>query len=412
MEGRDLSVIGFEKARAALKLVVHERGLKASAKAEGYHQIWTRDSAISMIGALAFDEFVEPARHSLETLGSVQSASGWIPNNFDITINAPEHWGPDGYDNCAWFVIGYGLFYRKTGDLKFLTDQWPKIEAALKWLEFHESSQEMLYMGEAGDWMDVFSVRGHGLYVNVVYLLAAREGAYLAGFLAKKDSAKHWHAKAERLKDVINERFWFDATRMFWRLMKNRRITADWEHTYLQYLARVVKLPYYTAFLGHRDAGTYFDACANLLALLAGVAPKDRAESVLNYIDEIGMDEPYPTKTIYPTVHAGDKNWRDYFATLNLNLPHQYQNGGIWPFIGALQVMALVKAGRREKARQVLERLAQANQKGRDNEWEFNEWLHGRTGRPAGKPYQAWSAALYLAAYKAVNENLLPEIFR
>ena len=43
-------------------------------------------------------------------------------------------------------------------------------------------------------------------------------------------------------------------------------------------------------------------------------------------------------------------------------------------------------------------KLAEANRLGREREWEFNEWLHGATGRPMGKAYQAWSAAAYLRA--------------
>ena len=33
------------------------------------------------------------------------------------------------------------------------------------------------------------------------------------------------------------------------------------------------------------------------------------------------------------------------------------------------------------------------NQDGIFDEWEFNEWAHGETGRPMGKAYQAWSAS-------------------
>ncbi len=41
-------------------------------------------------------------------------------------------------------------------------------------------------------------------------------------------------------------------------------------------------------------------------------------------------------------------------------------------------------------------------------EWEFTEWYHGRTGRPMGRPLQAWSAAMVLAACRAVEIGRLP----
>ena len=43
--------------------------------------------------------------------------------------------------------------------------------------------------------------------------------------------------------------------------------------------------------------------------------------------------------------------------------------------------------------------LAELCRDGMEEEWEFNEWAHGKTGRPMGKAYQAWSAASYIAAY-------------
>ena len=141
----------FAKAQDVLRRVVHGKGFKASANVGGYHQIWMRDTAISMIGLLDFDEFVEPARRSLLTIGRAQGSMGWIPNNYDTAVGEATRRGPDGYGNCSWFVIGHGLLFRKTKDLEFLRAEWPAIAKALQWLEFHESSQELLYMCEAGD---------------------------------------------------------------------------------------------------------------------------------------------------------------------------------------------------------------------------------------------------------------------
>ena len=44
--------------------------------------------------------------------------------------------------------------------------------------------------------------------------------------------------------------------------------------------------------------------------------------------------------------------------------------------------------------------LARANQVGN---WQFNEWLHGRTARPRGMPLQSWNAAAFLLAHAAVE---------
>jgi len=54
-------------------------------------------------------------------------------------------------------------------------------------------------------------------------------------------------------------------------------------------------------------------------------------------------------------------------------LPEQYHNGGIWPFVGGFYVAALVKAGQHDRAARVLEKLAEVNRLGIEEEWEFNE---------------------------------------
>ena len=117
----------------------------------------------------------------------------------------------------------------------------------------------------------------------------------------------------------------------------------------------------------------------------------------------VGVNEPYPVKCLYPAVQSGANDWKDYFITNFLNLPDHYHNGGIWPFIGGLWVRFLFECGRKELAFQELNSLADACRVGIYGEWEFNEWMHGQTGRPMGKAHQAWSAASYIAAYNALH---------
>ncbi len=61
-----------------------------------------------------------------------------------------------------------------------------------------------------------------------------------------------------------------------------------------------------------------------------------------------------------------------------------------------------------DEARCQLEKLAEVNRLGVDEEWEFNEWCHGRTGQPMGYPHQAWSAGMYVFAYHCVSEGRVP----
>ena len=125
----------------------------------------------------------------------------------------------------------------------------------------------------------------------------------------------------------------------------------------------------------------------------------------------MGANSPYPVKCLYPAVFSGASDWKDYFVTNFLNLPDHYHNGGIWPFIGGLWVRFLIKIGRTELAHQELNALAEACRVGLYGEWEFNEWLHGQTGRPMGKAHQAWSSASYISAYHALHHETVPPDF-
>jgi glycogen debranching enzyme len=84
------------------------------------------------------------------------------------------------------------------------------------------------------------------------------------------------------------------------------------------------------------------------------------------------------------------------------NFPFQYHNGGIWPFVAGFWVLLLAKLGRKVLAWKELERYAEAC---RVNDWEFNEWLHGKTGKPLGMPGQSWNAAMFVLAYRNLQDG-------
>jgi glycogen debranching enzyme len=173
----------------------------------------------------------------------------------------------------------------------------------------------------------------------------------------------------------------------------------EWRHTLGQIEPVLVKRPYFLPYVAFRDYGDYCDVLGNLLAILFGVANPAQEKRILDYLVQVGIADPYPVRVLHPVIYPGSKDWREYYRNNNLNLPYQYHNGGIWPFVGGFYVAALVKAGQAAEAERQLERLAEANRQGITDEWEFNEWCQGLTGRPMGVPHQAWSAGMYVFAY-------------
>jgi len=149
------------------------------------------------------------------------------------------------------------------------------------------------------------------------------------------------------------------------------------------------------------------DVYANILAYLMNLVDKERAMMTFRFMWGSGVNEPGPVQNLYPPVHAGDPEWREYFTVNLLNLPNHYHNGGIWPFIGGLWVRYIHKLGMSDLARRELVNLARLCSHGVSQQWEFNEWHHGITGRPMGKVYQAWTAASFIRACHDLN--LAPE---
>lgn len=223
-------------------------------------------------------------------------------------------------------------------------------------------------------------------------------GEYPSGHRERADDV------ARKLKLLLwRDRPW-DGHAFGEKLERLKEMRLEWFLLY-QNTATLTEKPYYLPRVGFREFGSAFDVFGNTLAVLTGVADRAKSARILDYAHASGADHPYPFKAFSPPPYPGERDWREYFRSRNLNLPHQYHNGGIWPFLGGFYVVALVETGRGAQAVAQLGLLAEAVRQGVNAEWEFNEWHHGVTGRPMGHPLQAWSAGLYLYACHAVRDE-------
>ena len=110
----------------------------------------------------------------------------------------------------------------------------------------------------------------------------------------------------------------------------------------------------------------------------------------------------------FPFVLPGDPDWHKRYE--NFNMPGNYHNGGIWPFICGVYIAALVAAKRYKLAEKMLSELTKLIKISRDPnlEFGFNEWIKAQDGKVMGVDWQTWSAALYLYAAKCVQEKNTP----
>jgi glycosyl hydrolase family 100 (putative invertase) len=379
--------VDYAKAVSVLKLCATSAGMKASGFTLGHHQVWARDSMITLLGArFAQDDQIQAALYaSIALLRQKRSPNGEIPNNVDCATLRPNF---RAYaDGGLWWIIGSSL----------LAPDRSTTAAVLGWYACQDVDQSgLISMQESADWQDLFCTRGKGLYLNCLYVLALR--------------AAGEHERAKLVAEKVNTYFWYEGDGNMLRHIAHTFSSESKEaqdslgrKRWLPVKRELLTDHYYVPYLGFRAVGEWFDALGNLLAILSGVASEARIATILDFIEHHGMAEA-PMRSLTPVVEPGQPDWRDYYGMLNL--PHHYHNGGVWPFIGGFYVAALVRARRLKDAERALDRLTALNRAG-----EFNEWHHGETYKPMGVTGQAWSAGMYLFAYECVRRSEVPEGF-
>jgi glycogen debranching enzyme len=399
-----LTDTALRKAQAILKSECSPIGLMASPA--GYPHVWARDSVITSLGALLTPGHEFCLRQSLETLAGQQSELGAIPNNVSVASGRLDHTNAGSVDSNLWFILGHVFQHRASADIEFLRRQWPALEQALLWLRYQDSNGcGLLEVHEAADWADLLANRFNVLYDNVLWYAALRAMAEMAKAIGKE--GERYAEMADDVRHKLRIVLWVGPeTDEEWG--ETCPGHTEWKHTLSQVDPILVKRPYFLPYVAFRDFGDYCDVFGNLLAILFDVANLAQEKRILDYLHQVGIAEPYPVRVLHPVIHPGNKDWREYYRNNNLNLPEQYHNGGIWPFVGGFYIAALIKAGRTDEAGRQLVKLAEVNRLGIDGEWEFNEWCHGRTGQPMGYPHQAWSAGMYLFAFQCASSRTVP----
>ena len=403
--------VAFEKAVATVRRNVTEMGFTAASTQHNrlrehdanYAAVWARDGVITGLWTLCLEDpdLNRCFRRTLETLASLQTPPGQIPANVRLANHTAEYAGLGGIasiDAVLWFVIGVSRYSFACADRAFADAMLPHAEKAMTWLAAHDSNNDgLLEIPEASDWMDLFPRSYNVLHDEVLWYQACLDHAALLE--ARGRDAEGWKLHAVRIRDRIVELFW-PSGKLLMELAGNTSGSFSvGEGHYL--------LSHVTPF----DYSWRCDVGANLLAALTDLLDEDKCESLFIFLWGVGVNSPFPVACLYPSVQSGADDWKDYFVVNFLNLSDHYHNGGIWPFLGGLWVRFLYRTGRTELARHELEKLARACRQGIYEEWEFNEWLHGRTGRPMGKRYQAWSAASYVKAYMTLTEETIPAEF-
>jgi len=378
------SLASIDRAKeAAVRVLLHNargpfQGLPRSA-GWGYPEPYTRDLMISAPGLLVTgnEELSDALRRTLVALATNQTPLGHIPS----LAHDPGDRGAS--DSTPLFLFGLALCRRSTNEPEFLKGA---AQNALKWMRY-QSPKDAVMVAQlpTSDWRDEQWVLGYGLYVNALVY------AYLPLYGE--------HESAGRLRDLIN----------------GLDVHGDERNSHAHESLVVPSKPYYALYSYKMYNSERFDLLGNSLAILTGIASRDRARNMVAWVEaecqgmrehgDLTVDLP---PCLFPYILPEHPDWRPRYE--RFNQPGEYHNGGVWPFACGFYVAACVAAGRMGLAGRKLLALTEAVKPWHENDadWGFNEWIKAQTGQPSGQDWQTWSAAMYLYAAACVEQQRTP----
>ena len=369
--------------KAALEVLLHNMhgpfdGLPRTA-GWGYPEPYTRDLLISALGIFVSgnEELIESIRRVLSTLAKNQSPHGHIPS----LVHDPRERGAS--DTTPLFLLATAFYRRISGERNFLA---AAVKKALTWMDYQSPDDRvMVAQLPTSDWRDELWVLGYPLFVNTLAYAYLREFGY--------------GQKAKTLR----------------RVMSHRTLPADVKPLGAHEGLAIPRRSHYASWSYKIYEDERLDLLGNSLAILTGLAPPSRADALIaeiqNECEQLRnkgeLKLPLPP-CLFPYIEPGTPDWRPRY--LRHNLPGEYHNGGVWPFVCGFYIAALVAAGRSGLAGDALDALTELVRPAREQKVShgFNEWFSAKDGMPRGQDWQTWSAGMYLYAAECVERGSTP----
>lgn len=364
---------------------------------DNYKRLFARDAFwIFMASILSQDRtLIKGCRDSIRTLARYQREDGAIPSN--VSFDGKISYGiiNPRVDSTVLYVIGCIRFARRYPEERILEDFLGSIKKAFTYLEniWENKKYELLFIPRAGNWADEYLQQGIVLYDEVLWYMAVKE---YSNVLKKIDKQKsdYYSKKAERIKKLINEKFWIgnsgeDKGHISSRLSNK----FDFE-----------KVGYYIHFFYSQDRSSMqfdypqgiFDAFGNILAMLAEIPSKEQSIKIVNFIEEISLNK-------YPLIPAHYPFFPE--ETFRSQKLHQfrfkqfvghYHNGGLWAWYTGLFVAAMVKNSETKTALKFCEGIMRANNEKKDG-LDYYEYHTGKRAIARLKVRYAKGVDLYIS---------------
>ncbi|MBX3170234.1 MAG: hypothetical protein KF760_22705 [Candidatus Eremiobacteraeota bacterium] len=366
---------GLEVTRACLEACLEFRRVGENRHAtvlcagfRHFREPWARDFGFACYGLLAEgrDQVVEdglrlffrhqkpngqlPLKlHSTRLLERyLHSVLGRVqPDETDLIPRYLTAHGTRSLDSVLLLVIAWGEYLRKTGQLGELAHQAHK---ALEWVERMRDGRGLIQQGPYADWADTIGRRGAVLYTNVLW----------------------WKA----------------------RTMLDDGQAEEIGRNLLGYF-------YKDGYLHNTPSSPVFTSPANFMAVAWGLTNEEQSRAILDYADRCGISRVVPARVTdrpYPFYQVSPLMWL-------AGISH-YHTSCSWMWIGGWHAVACQRAGRSERAQEILHKMLEVVERDRT---VFE--VHAPDGKPlARKLYHSeeplsWNAAMILYAHSVVSHG-------
>jgi GH15 family glucan-1,4-alpha-glucosidase len=368
---------------ALLKQASTGSGFVASvAEHDNYRRIWTRDGTINSLAALltANADLIRTAKATIETIFTHQHPSGFMPSN--VTPNGSVSYGGTvgRADNPSWAVIGLCQYVLFTGDTSLANRFGDSVKACFSVMDAWEyNGKHLIYVPQSGDWADEYIQHGYVLFNQLLRIWALR-------LAAEVYEQPLWLQKSKTIEQVVCTNFY------------NNQAAENLYAPNLKHQLQQAPIDFW--FLGFNPSRIYsqFDLQANLLTILLGIGTQQQNDTLASLIKGMYAQMNHLLPSFFPAIGYGDKDMPELennYAYSFRNLPGEFHNGGLWPVWNGWLAAALCVLEETGMAVHLTDAIAKANSL---NNNEFNECLHGETGKPIGVPHCTWSAGGFLLA--------------
>jgi glycogen debranching enzyme len=339
---------------------------------------WSWDSFFASFGACRLRDF-EVVKRNLMLYLRHQRKDGMLPRRMSNLSFYLKHLHLGGrgtrfhpsYHSTYWlgspvfqnliFVMAAAEYLRQSGDRRFVEGIYPSIRKAMEWAAKQDSDRDGLIEEYPGvQWSESVLKQGKVLVTNVSYKRALDEMASIARLLGQDSDARRFSLLAHEVRKRIDAVFW------------NGKYYSDW-------------IDYWKH--------DYFSSDGNVLAVVWGVADKDRGKMIQRYIRDHQLDR-VPLKTNHPSYP-----WYRVFVLNSIAGLYRYHNGFSWIWLGCFDAVAKHRLGMHAEARAEIERIAELICRHETVSEIFDE-----KGRPAKTWFYrtekrfAWSAGVFIWA--------------